>query len=104
MLTKHALRSVRTDLEYVKKQIHIYRPAYEGDFEMALLVGIALAAVGVALLNKVLKGSVRLQTNSTKRGREPNGQIIEIDEYEIVDDFQNRAPDGYKVEIYDGDD
>ncbi|MCK9440856.1 MAG: hypothetical protein M0Q13_05490 [Methanothrix sp.] len=71
---------------------------------MAMLVGIALAAVGVALLNKVLKGSIRSPTNSMKWGRESKGQIIEIDEYEIVDEFQNRASDGYKVEIYDGDD
>jgi hypothetical protein len=54
---------------------------------MAMLVGITLAAVGVALLNKMLKGSIWPPTNSMKWGRKSKGQIIEIDEYEIVDEI-----------------
>ena len=68
---------------------------------MALLIGMMLAAVGVALLNKVLKESIRPQKSSMKEGREPKDRIIEIDEYEIVDEIQNRASEGYKVEIHD---
>lgn len=36
-----------------------------------------------------------------KVGRESKDRIIEIDEYEIVDEIQNRASEGYKVEIHD---
>jgi hypothetical protein len=66
---------------------------------MAKLIRMMLAAVGVALLNKMLKGSVWPQTDSMKRGREPQDQIIEIDDYEIVDEIQNRASEGHKVII-----
>jgi len=68
---------------------------------MALLFGMMLAAVGVALLNKVLKESIWPAKNSMKEGRESKDRIIEIDEYEIVDEIQNRASEGYKVEIHD---
>ena len=68
---------------------------------MALLIGMMLAAVGVALLNKVLKESIRPAKSSMKVGRESKDRIIEIDEYEIVDEIQNRASEGYKVEIHD---
>ena len=68
---------------------------------MAMLIGMILAAVGVALLNKVLKESIWPPKNSMKEGRESKDRIIEIDEYEIIDEIQNRAPDGYKVEIHD---
>jgi hypothetical protein len=66
---------------------------------MAKLIRMMLIAVGVALLNKMLKGSIWPQTNSTKRGRESKDQIIEIDDYEIVDEIQNRASEGHKVII-----
>jgi hypothetical protein len=66
---------------------------------MAKLIRMMLAAVGVALLNKMLKGSVWPQTNSMKRDHESKDQIIEIDDYEIVDEIQNRASEGHKVKI-----
>jgi hypothetical protein len=65
---------------------------------MAKLIRMMLIAVGVALLNKMLKGSIWPQTNS-KRGHESKDQIIEIDDYEIVDGIQNRASEGHKVII-----
>ena len=68
---------------------------------MAILIGMMLTAVGVALLTKVLKESIRTSTNSMKWGRESNHQIIEIDEYEIIDETQDRASEGYKVTIQD---
>jgi hypothetical protein len=59
---------------------------------MAMLMGLLVAVGGVALLHKMLKESIRPQARTM--GREPNGQIIEIDDYEIVDETQNQ---GYKV-------
>jgi len=64
-----------------------------------MLIRLALIAVGVALLNKALKRSTRPQTNTIRRGSEPTDQIIEIDDYEIVDEIQNRASKGHKVII-----
>ncbi|MDD1751038.1 MAG: hypothetical protein LUO89_14335 [Methanothrix sp.] len=69
---------------------------------MAMLIGLMVTAVGVALLGKMLKESIWPPANSTKGGRESRGQIIEIDEYEIVDEIQNPASEGYKVKIHDG--
>jgi hypothetical protein len=66
---------------------------------MAILIRLVLIAVGVALLNTMLKGSIWPQTNTMKRGCEPKDQIIEIDDYEIVDEIQNRAYKGHKVII-----
>ena len=66
---------------------------------MAMLIRLVLIAVGVALLNKMLKGSIRPQTNTMKKGCEPKEQIIEIDDYEIVDENPNRASKGHKVII-----
>jgi hypothetical protein len=66
---------------------------------MAKLIRMMLIAVGVALLNKMLKGSIWPQTNTMERGRESKDQIIEIDDYEIVDGNQNRASEGHKVII-----
>ncbi|HUS75944.1 MAG TPA: hypothetical protein VMY43_08050 [Methanothrix sp.] len=56
---------------------------------MAMLIGMMVTAIGVALLHKMLKGSIWPPTNSMKGDRESNGPIIEIDEYEIVDEIQN---------------
>jgi len=64
---------------------------------MAMLMGLLIAAGGVALLHKMLKGSIWPQANTM--GREPKDQIIEIDDYEIVDENQNRASEGHKVII-----
>ena len=66
-----------------------------------MLIGMMLAAVGVALLNKVLKESIWPPKNSMEVGRESKDRIIEIDEYEIVDEIQNRASEGHKVKIHD---
>jgi len=68
-----------------------------------VIVGIALAVAGVALLNKMLKGGIWPSTNSMRGGHEPKGQIIELDEYEILDETEDRASEGYKVKILDGD-
>ena len=66
---------------------------------MAMLIRLVLIAVGVALLHKMLKVSTWPQTNTVKKGREPKDQVIEIDDYEIVDEIQNRASKGHKVII-----
>ena len=66
---------------------------------MAMLIRLVLIAVGVALLNKILKGSIWTQTNTMKRDHEPKDKVIEIDDYEIVDEIQNRASKGHKVII-----
>jgi hypothetical protein len=66
---------------------------------MAILIRLVLIAVGVALLNTMLKGSIWPQTNTMKRDHEPKDQIIKIDDYEIVDEIQNRASKGHKVII-----
>ncbi|MGD0954867.1 MAG: hypothetical protein ABR985_21200 [Methanotrichaceae archaeon] len=66
---------------------------------MAMLIRLVLIAVGVALLNKMLKGSTWTQTNTMKRDHEPKDKVIEIDDYEIVDEIQNRASKGHKVII-----
>ena len=66
-----------------------------------MLIGMMLAAIGIALLNKVLKESIWPPKNSMEEGRESKDRIIEIDEYEIVDEIQNRASKGYKVKIND---
>lgn len=68
---------------------------------MAMLIGMMLTAVGVALLTKVLKESIWQPTNSMKWDRDSKDRIIEINDYEIVDENQNRASEGYKVKIYD---
>lgn len=67
--------------------------------EMAMLIRLVLIAVGVALLNKMLKGSVWMRTNKIKRDHEPKDEIIEIDDYEIVDEVENRASKCHKVII-----
>ena len=66
-------------------------------FEMAILAGIALTAVGAVLLSRLLKGCIW----PNKEAHGPRAQIIEIDEYEILDDNQDPAPQGYKIEIHD---
>ena len=68
-----------------------------------VIVGIALAVAGVALLNKVLKGGIWPSTNSMRGGNGSKGQIIELDEYEILDETEDQASEGYKVKIFDGD-
>ncbi len=52
---------------------------------MTPIIGMILAAVGVALANKMLKGSIWPSTNSTKASQESKDKIIEVDDYEILD-------------------
>lgn len=52
---------------------------------MTPLVGMILAAVGVALANKMLKGSIWPPRNSAKIGDESKDKVIEIDDYEILE-------------------
>lgn len=66
---------------------------------MAMLIRFVLIAVGVALLNKMLKGSIRMRTNKIKMDHEPKDKIIEINDYEIVDEVENRASKCHKVII-----
>ena len=69
---------------------------------MAKLIRMMLTAVGVALLNKMLKGNLWSPTNSMHSGNrdhEPKGQIIEIDDYKIVDEPENRVAKVHKVVI-----
>jgi hypothetical protein len=68
---------------------------------MSMLIGMMMTAAGVALLGTVLKESIWPATNSMKGARCSKNRIIEIDEYEIVDETPNRSSDGYKVEIHD---
>ncbi len=44
-----------------------------------------LAAAGVALANRMLKGGIWQPKKSTKMGRELKDKIIEIDDYEVLD-------------------
>ncbi len=52
---------------------------------MTPLVGLMLAAVGVALANKMLKGSIWPPRSSTKASGEFKDKVIEIDDYEILE-------------------
>ena len=62
---------------------------------MAILTGFALTAMGALLLSRALKESF------WPRAPESKAQIIEIDEYEVLDDTQDLATHGYKVRIDD---
>ncbi len=44
-----------------------------------------LAAVGVALANKMLKGSIWPPRNSAKMGAGSKDKVIEIDDYEVLE-------------------
>ena len=68
---------------------------------MAILMGMMLAAVGFALLNKVLRDGIWSPANSMQRDPASKDQIIEINEYEIVDEVENRASEGCRVNIRD---
>lgn len=52
---------------------------------MTPIIGMMLAAVGVALANKMLKGSVWPLKKSTKTSRESKNKVIEIDDYEVLE-------------------
>ncbi|MDD2755565.1 MAG: hypothetical protein PHS80_08565 [Methanothrix sp.] len=68
---------------------------------MSMLIGMMMTAAGVAILGKVLKESIWPTTNSMKGAHNSSDRVIEIKEYEIVDENQNQPPGGYKVEIRD---
>jgi hypothetical protein len=65
-----------------------------------MLVGMMMTAAGLALLGKVIKESVWPDGFSMK-GSGSLKNVIEIKEYEIVDDTQNGPSHGYKVVIRD---
>jgi hypothetical protein len=50
---------------------------------MTLLTGMMLAAVGVTLLNKMLKG--RIWPPMSSMNHNSKEKVIEIDDYEILD-------------------
>ncbi len=54
-----------------------------------------MTAVGALLLSKALKESFWPRAHGSK------AQIIEINEYEVLDDNQDLASHGYKVKIND---
>jgi hypothetical protein len=69
---------------------------------MAKLIRMILTAVGVALLNKMLKGSLWPPTSSKHGGNwdhEFKDQIIEIDDYKILDETEDRVAKNHKVVI-----
>lgn len=69
-------------------------------FHMSMLVGMMMTAAGLALLGKVIKESIWPDGLSMK-GAGSSDRVIEIKEYEIVDDTQKGPSEGYKVEIQD---
>lgn len=68
---------------------------------MSMLMGLAITAVGVAVLGKVLLGGLWQSTKSA--GGRRGSRVIEIDEYEVVDESQDRPSSGHRVRIDDGD-
>jgi len=64
---------------------------------MGMILGLTLSAAGLLLLNRVFKESFGSQ--KVKEGEESRNRVIEIHEYEILDDIQSRASEGYKVKI-----
>ena len=67
---------------------------------MAKLIRMMLTVFGAALLNKMLKGSLWPPTNSHSgnRDHESKNKIIEIDDYRILDEPENRVVE-HKVVI-----
>lgn len=68
---------------------------------MSMLMGLAITAVGVAVLGKVLLGGLWQSTKSARGSR--GSRVIEIDEYEVLDESQDLQPSGRRVRIDDGD-
>jgi len=64
---------------------------------MGMILGLTMSAAGLLLLNRVFKESFGSQ--KAAEGDKSRNRIIEIHEYEILDDIQNRASEGYKVKI-----
>lgn len=82
--------------------IHLYRQMYLRDADMAMLIGLAMTAVGAAVLGKVLTEGFRQSTKTT--GGIPKSQVIEIDEYEVLDDLQEQPSRWRWVRVDDSDD
>ena len=55
---------------------------------MALLIGMMMAVAGTALLAKVLRDGIWPPRNSMNRSGESMGRVIELNEYEIVEEDQ----------------
>ena len=66
-----------------------------------MLVGMVMTAAGLALLGKVIKESFWPDGLSMKGAGGSRERVIEIHEYEIVDDAQKGPSGGYKVDIRD---
>lgn len=64
---------------------------------MGMILGLTMSAAGLLLLNRVFKESFGSQ--KAAEGDKSRNRVIEIHEYEILEDFQSRASDGYKVKI-----
>ena len=64
---------------------------------MAMLLGLTLSAAGLLLLNRVFEESVGSQ--KVNEGDKSRNRVIEIHDYEILDDVQSRSSEGYKVKI-----
>lgn len=62
-----------------------------------MILGLTMSAAGLLLLNRVFKESFGSQ--KAAEGDKSRNRVIEIHEYEILEDFQSRASDGYKVKI-----
>ena len=62
-----------------------------------MLLGLTLSAAGLLLLNRVFKESFGSQ--KVNEGAESRNRVIEIHDYEILDDVQSRSSEGYKVKI-----
>ena len=57
---------------------------------MAMIIGMMMAAAGVALLAKMLKGGIFSPMSSTKKSGASRDLIIETDDYRIVDEIQDQ--------------
>jgi len=66
---------------------------------MAMLIGLAMTAVGAAVLGKVLMNGFRGSTKSA--GGVPKSQVIEIDEYEVLDDLQEQPSGWHCIRVDD---
>ncbi len=52
---------------------------------MTPVIGMILGAIGVTLLNRMMKGSIWPLNDSTKVVHESKDKIIETDDYEVID-------------------
>jgi hypothetical protein len=76
---------------------YLYAGSPNIGLKMGFLLGMTLSAAGLLLLNRVFKES--LGSQKEKEGGKSRNRVIEIHDYEILDDIQSRASEGYKVKI-----